>query len=149
MNRRMIQNNKLAIGRRRIYAGKRQNELAESIVFIESIRLLHKTRPNDFPDLNYLYHIPNGGIRNAATANLLRKSGVIAGIPDYFLPVARKGFHGLFIEFKQKALEGKKCLTPSQEKVIPILKRNGYCCQIAFGSDHGIQIIKDYYEANY
>ena len=50
------------------------------------------------PDLDMLYHIPNGGSRNRKEAYNLKLQGVRAGVPDLCLPVARGKFHGLYIE---------------------------------------------------
>ena len=52
------------------------------------------------PALELLFHVPNGGSRNPAEAAHLKRMGVRAGVPDIVLPVARGGFHGLFIELK-------------------------------------------------
>ena len=53
-----------------------------------------------YPELELLYHIPNGGKRDACTAVNLKRQGVKAGVPDLHLPVARGGYHGLYIELK-------------------------------------------------
>lgn len=59
-----------------------------------------------FPELALLYHVPNGGSRKKAEAGRFRAEGVKAGVPDLCLPVARGGFHGLYIELKrQKAVK--------------------------------------------
>lgn len=39
---------------------------------------------------DYLIHIPNGGKRNVREAARLKRMGVRAGVPDYFLHVAAK-----------------------------------------------------------
>ena len=53
------------------------------------------------PEAGMIFHIPNGGQpeHNWEAANLKRQ-GVKAGVPDLFLPVAKNGYHGLFIEMK-------------------------------------------------
>lgn len=51
-----------------------------------------------YPELNLLYHVPNGGSRHKAEAGRLRAEGVKAGVPDLCLPVARGQYHGLYIE---------------------------------------------------
>lgn len=34
------------------------------------------------PELQYMYHVPNGGKRDKATAAVLKRQGVKAGVPD-------------------------------------------------------------------
>lgn len=53
-----------------------------------------------YPELALLHHVPNGGKRDIETAKALKRQGVRAGIPDLVLPVARCGYHGLYIELK-------------------------------------------------
>lgn len=55
-----------------------------------------------YPELNLLYHVPNGGSRHKAEAGRLRAEGVKAGVPDLCLPVARGQYHGLYIELKRQ-----------------------------------------------
>ena len=73
-----------------------------------------------------LFHVPNGGRRNAREAALLKLEGVVAGIPDLFLAVGRHGFHGLFIEMKA----GKNTTTPAQKEMMERLYRAGYLCAV-------------------
>lgn len=53
------------------------------------------------PELALLHHVPNGEHRVKAVAGKLRALGVKAGVPDLFLPVGRRGWHGLYIELKR------------------------------------------------
>ena len=57
---------------------------------------------NQYPELDLLYHIPNGGLRSKPEAVRFKRIGVKAGVPDLFLPVARGGWHGLYVEMKRK-----------------------------------------------
>ena len=57
---------------------------------------------NQYPELDLLYHCPNGADRHPAVAAKLKRQGVKPGVPDLFLPVARSGWHGLFIEMKKR-----------------------------------------------
>ncbi|MCK9234946.1 MAG: VRR-NUC domain-containing protein [Acholeplasmataceae bacterium] len=54
-----------------------------------------------WPELKLLHHIPNGGERSVVVATKLKAMGTKPGVPDLFLPVARHGVHGLYIELKK------------------------------------------------
>lgn len=80
------------------------------------------------PALRLLYHIPNGGRRDAKEAAMLKAEGVRAGVPDICLPAARGGYHGLYIELK-RAKSGR--MSREQEEWIAALSAAGYravCC---------------------
>jgi hypothetical protein len=47
-----------------------------------------------------IFHIPNGGKRNAREAARLKAEGVTAGVADVILLVGRQGYNSLCIEFK-------------------------------------------------
>lgn len=53
-----------------------------------------------YPELEWLYAVPNGGLRNPAIAAQMKAEGLRSGVPDLFLPVAKHGFYGLYIELK-------------------------------------------------
>lgn len=78
-----------------------------------------------------LFHIPNGGRRNAREAAFLKSEGVTAGIPDLFLAVGRHGFNGLFIEMKA----GRNTATPAQKEMMGRLYRAGYHCVVCRSFD--------------
>lgn len=73
------------------------------------------------PELQYMYHVPNGGKRDAATAVALKRQGVKAGVPDIMLPAARAGYHGLYIELKA----GKNTTTKKQKEWLEYLTAAG------------------------
>lgn len=47
-----------------------------------------------------IFAIPNGGYRSKKVAGELKAEGVRAGVLDLFLPMARREYHGLFLELK-------------------------------------------------
>mgnify|MGYP001040512267 CR=1 FL=1 len=55
---------------------------------------------HEHPELALLFHIPNGGTRDAIEGRHLKQQGVKRGVPDLCLPVARGGYHSLYIELK-------------------------------------------------
>jgi VRR-NUC domain len=80
-----------------------------------------------WPILEWMYAIPNGGNRNVVTAVNLKMEGVKAGISDLCLPFSRRGYHGFYIEMKKpKGKESKE-----QKDFGQHLMDNGYlytCC---------------------
>lgn len=47
-----------------------------------------------------IYAIPNGGYRTKTTAGLMRAEGQTAGILDLHIPIARHGYHSMYVEMK-------------------------------------------------
>ena len=93
-----------------------------------------------YPELELLYHVPNGGRRDKAEAAHLRRQGVKAGVPDLCLPVPRGGFHGLYIELK--ADKGK--LTDHQQKWLSKLQGQGYMAKVCHGWQEAVATIETY-----
>lgn len=92
------------------------------------------------PELGLMFHVPNGGSRNKLEAARLKRQGVKAGVPDICLPVARGGFHGLFIELKY----GKNKATDRQAEWLDALRRQGYLAVQCVGWDIAREVITKY-----
>lgn len=95
------------------------------------------------PELVLLFHIPNGGSRGKAEAGRFRAMGVKAGVPDLFLPVARQGMHGLFIELKRK--KGSRVSKEQQEWGTALYKQ-GYAAHVCYGWEDAMRVILRYLE---
>jgi len=93
-----------------------------------------------YPELKLMFAIPNGGKRHKAVAAKMKREGAKAGVLDIFLPVARHGYHGLFIEMK--APKGK--LTDLQKDWLKDLIGQGYFCQAAYSCDEARKILEAY-----
>lgn len=93
-----------------------------------------------YPELESLYHIPNGGTRNKIEAANLKRQGVKAGVPDIHLPVARGKFHGLYIELKA----GNNKPTKEQKEWISRLRRQGYAAEVCVGWLQAAELIEKY-----
>ena len=108
----------------------------------EQISLFHwaKLHEKKYPELEWLYHIPNGGKRHLTTAIRLKKEGVKAGVPDICLPVACGNYHGLYIELKA----GKNKTTENQDKWLEALVQNGYHAVTCYGWDEAKNAILEY-----
>lgn len=92
------------------------------------------------PELDLMYHIPNGGKRDQSTAKRLKAEGVKAGVPDVCLPIARGGFHSLYIEMKA----GRNKATESQSKWIKELNANGNLAVVCYGWVDASNVITKY-----
>lgn len=95
-----------------------------------------------YPELKLLYHIPNGGKRDARTATALKRQGVKAGVPDLHLPVARGGYHGLYIELKV----GNNKATALQKDWIKELTKQGYLAVVCYGWQEAAEQLVNYLE---
>lgn len=93
-----------------------------------------------YPELKYMYHVPNGGKRDIKTARALKREGVKAGVPDIVLPVARGGFYGLYIELK---VNNNKP-TGKQREYINFLQQQGYKAMVSYGWQEAREIIEEY-----
>lgn len=100
------------------------------------VRLFSQQRP----ELGLFFAVPNGGDRNKIVASKMKAEGVKAGVPDYILPVARGGYHGLAIELK--SLTGRA----SREQVqwIEALRDHGWRAEVCRGWIEAMRVIADY-----
>ena len=88
-----------------------------------------------YPALRWIHAIPNGAKlpyykdnndeRRCKQAAYLKAEGLKSGILDVHLPVARGGYHSIYIEFKA----GNNDLTDTQRQFWEFAVREGnYCC---------------------
>lgn len=94
-----------------------------------------------YPELNLLYHVPNGGSRHKAEAGRLRAEGVKAGVPDLCLPVARGQYHGLYIELKRQ--RGGRT-SDHQSEWLDALSAQGYKAALCYGWEQAAGTIIEY-----
>jgi len=98
-----------------------------------------------YPELALLYANPMGGKRPGRTAARLKAEGAKAGVPDLTLPVARCGFHGLYIEMKH----GNNRPTASQEWWLQQLRDQDYAAVVCYGFEHARQVLVTYLAGDY
>lgn len=87
------------------------------------------------------FHVPNGGYRNAIEGSKFKRMGVRSGVPDICIPIARKGYHGLWIELKR--VSGGR-LSDTQQWWRDALRREGYKWEMALGADEVIKLVTEY-----
>ncbi len=112
------------------YEADQQRKLFQWTTFIRT----------EYPEVDLMFHIPNGGSRNKLEAANLKRQGVKAGVPDLFLPVSRGGYHGLFIELKY----GKNKPTEKQTEWLKSLNEQGYVVAVCYGCNEASKKILKY-----
>lgn len=120
------------------------SEAASPLEHNEQVDVFLWARQEDtrWPELELLFAIPNGGHRYAAVAAKLKAEGVKAGVPDVCLPVARGGFHGLFIEMKRA--DRSNHASPLQQRWIDALREQNFFVAVCYGAQPAINILADY-----
>lgn len=90
-------------------------------------------------------------IRIEAKAKSMGKS---KGVPDLFIPISNKYYHGLFIELKRQIKTLKNGMksksvpetSKEQEEWIQKLKEQGYQAVVCYGASEAIDLIEEYME---
>ena len=87
-----------------------------------------------------LWHIPNGGRRDAAEAAKFKEMGVRAGVPDLEFALPNKFYHGLYIEMKsEKGRQSEK-----QKRYQFLLEGQGYRYVVCRSLQDFQDIMNDY-----
>ena len=106
---------------------------------------------NKYPELKFLFAIPNGGQRNVVVATRMKAEGVKSGVPDVFLPVpfsrANKSTGeiedlkaGLWIEMKV----GSNKPSANQKEWLDFLEESGYQVEVCYSGREAVNTIIDY-----
>jgi len=99
-----------------------------------------KTAAGHCAALKLLHHIPNGGSRNKKEASKLKRMGVLAGVPDLHLPVARAGYNGLYIEMKY----GDGRLLASQKEFLIMAAHFNNYCAVCYTAEDAVAVLQNY-----
>lgn len=100
---------------------------------LEQAALMEELRVRMPAVADLIYHVPNGGHRLKSVAVKLKQQGVVAGIPDLVLTMARGGYFGLYIEFKATP-PNDATISASQHERIRKLNAQGYLAWCAVGT---------------
>jgi hypothetical protein len=95
---------------------------------IEFIQWFKRNCPGEL-----IIHIPNGGSRNIVEATTLKAMGVVAGVPDLFIPGRR-----LWIEMK-RAKGGR--VSAEQKTLIASIQEFGYTVKVCKGCEEAVAVI--------
>lgn len=94
----------------------------------------------EHPELAFLHAIPNGIVVSKRERARLVNEGLLPGVCDLFLPVARGGFFGLYIEMKTP--NGR--LSEDQKRFILFAQKQGYKVIIPRTIPSAIESILEY-----
>ena len=97
-----------------------------------------------YPELALVFAIPNGMPVSKRTRGRFVAEGLMQGVSDLFLPVARGKFHGMFIELKKQ--DGR--VSPEQKAFIAAVQAQGYYAKVVYGLDEIISTVLEYLNRN-
>lgn len=103
-----------------------------------------------YPQLKWLYSVPNGGSRHIVEAMKMVGTGLRAGVPDILLPVCKFNMakYGCYIELKiekrRKTLNGG--CSEDQLEWIDYLRKASYYVAVCYGWEEARDILIAYLE---
>ena len=112
------------------------SEFSEQVIVMDWAR----DNTNTFPELKYLFHIPNGGYRDIVTGSRMKRAGVKKGVPDLCFPMSNHLWHGLWIEMKF----GDSELSPEQIVWQDFLEIQGYKAIVCHSGNEAIRALQEY-----
>ena len=99
------------------------------------------------PELSWIFAIPNGlfihgktDAERARRGKRAKAEGMRPGVADVFLPVPRRGFHGLWIEFKGPTTS----VGSEQKKFLEFVEDEGYKAAICRSWQDALKIVQHY-----
>lgn len=113
-----------------------------------------------WPELRTLFAVPNAAKRSKAVAGRLKAEGMVAGVPDLALPIARCGYHALFIEMKQETLTvpnpafatltlRRTYPTPAQRAWHQLLREYGNAVVVCWNAEEAESVIEAYLKGEF
>lgn len=100
---------------------------------------LHTTR-QALPGIEWLHCSLNGVALSRAQAGKAKAAGMLAGVPDLFLPVPKGGKSGLWIEMKA----GRNKPTVEQAGFLEAMRVAGYRAEVCYEWPEARRIITEY-----
>lgn len=95
---------------------------------------------NRYPELRWLFHVPNGGSRNRAEAVKFKQMGVKAGVSDLCLPYPKGSYCGLFVEMKF----GNNRQQDTQKEFLADMAEAGHFVATCYSAEEAIKVIEEY-----
>lgn len=131
------------------------SEHAEQCAVISWARLMESR----WPELELLHAVQNwAGVKGPREGARRKAEGVCAGVPDLHLPVARSGYHSLYVEMKTVRLIPRKTMPPRRKKTKPTveqlrwidaLRKAGNAVEVCHSAEEAQGVIEAYLEGRY
>lgn len=111
-----------------------------------------------YPELRWLYAVPNAARRGKILAARMKREGLKAGVLDLVLPCARGGFNALYVEMKRlkpivradNTVRMKATpLSAAQEEWAAGLRVLGNCVVVCYTAEEAQAAIEAYLESKY
>jgi hypothetical protein len=87
-----------------------------------------------------IFAIPNGGKRDIITASIMKREGVVRGIPDLFIAYPNGRHAGMFVELKV----GNNKPTKHQKEIMKMLEKAGYYVTVCYTINEFIYKVNTY-----
>lgn len=115
-----------------------QRERREQQYFVQWFKL-------KYPDI-LIAASANGGARNPREAANMKREGVLSGIPDIMIFLAKGAYHGLMLELKapKTATSAPGRLSVNQKMILQRLNDADYCAKAAWGWLEAKEIVEWY-----
>jgi len=97
---------------------------------------------NHYPELRWLFHVPNGGSRNKQEAVKFKQMGVKAGVSDLCLPYPKGIYCGLLIEMKY----GNNRQQDTQKEFLADMAAAGHFVATCYSAEEAIKVLEEYLE---
>ena len=94
---------------------------------------------NRYPELKWLFHVPNGGSRNKQEAVKFKQMGVKAGVSDLCLPYPKGSYCGLFVEMKF----GNNRQQDTQKEFLADMAAAGHFVATCYSAEEAIKVIEE------
>ena len=95
-----------------------------------------------YPELRWMFAVPNGGKRHISVAVKMKAEGVKRGVPDILcvFPSGCRSYIGLAIEMKS----GKNKTTPEQNEWLSALENYGWAAVVCHSWQEAAEVIVNY-----
>ncbi len=114
----------------------KHRESQEQRVLIQWAKRMEK----QFPDLKYLHCSLNGVHLTVIQASCAKQQGMLAGVPDLFLPTKRDCYSGIFIEMKF----GKNKPTQAQQDFLEYVTTQGFYAVVCYSWLEAKNVLEEY-----